>query len=179
MMGAGLLLPQGVLARAGEILEGPAPKVKFFNKAQRKLVAALAECVIPRTDTPGAQDAGVPQWIEVLVKDCFELDGQRAFLAGLTKIDTDALTQYNLPFLKLTPAQQIEFLTDLERRALAVQRSNPQGPPAFILGFKDLTKFAYVHSERGATETFEYILVPGRWDGSAPVTATTKVPVTP
>ena len=37
---------------------------KFFGKAEFALVAQVAECIIPRTNTPGAIDAGVPESID-------------------------------------------------------------------------------------------------------------------
>ena len=40
----------------------------------------IAEAIIPKTDTPGAIEAGVPAWIEVIVKDCFEEADQRIIL---------------------------------------------------------------------------------------------------
>jgi hypothetical protein len=40
-------------------------------------------------------------------------------------------------------------------------------PKAFIRQFKDLTKFCFVNSEIGATQAFEFNLVPGRWEPAA------------
>lgn len=177
-MGTSLLLPGSLLARAETLMEEAEglPKAKLFSRAQRKLVAAIAECIIPRTDTPGAKDAGVPQWIEIIIQDCVDLKDQAGFLAGLTALDAEAVKQYSKAFVKLTYDEQIAFLTKQEKMALEEARSGKSTGPNFLLMFKELTKFTYANSERGATEAFEYILVPGRWDGSMALKPGQKVP---
>lgn len=175
MAGAGLLLPQTVLARTGEILEGTPPKRKFFNGTEKRIVAAFAECVVPRTDTPGAADAGVPGWVEVLVDDCYDYDDQQDFREGLMEIDQAARDRFGKGFSKLTYEQQLQLLTDIERSDIARAMADHNAPPSFVRSFKDLVKFVYVSTERGANEAFSYVAIPGRYDGAAPVQATTKV----
>ncbi|MCH1510339.1 MAG: gluconate 2-dehydrogenase subunit 3 family protein, partial [Akkermansiaceae bacterium] len=69
-VGGSIALPEAVYARLGEDLNQG--DLNFFRPAQRAQVAMIAEAIIPETDTPGAIEAGVPEWIEVIVKDCFE-----------------------------------------------------------------------------------------------------------
>ena len=53
-----------------------AREVDYFTPEKRKIIAAMCEVVIPRTDTPGAIDAGVPRYIELMVADWME-EGER------------------------------------------------------------------------------------------------------
>lgn len=175
MTGVGLLLPEAVLARAGEILEGTPPKRRFFNGTEKRIVAAFAECVVPRTDTPGAADVGAPGWIEILVDDCYDYDDQMDFREGLMEIDQAARDRFGKGFSRLTYGQQVQLLTDLERSDIARAKADPDLPPSFIRSFKDLVKLVYVSTERGANEAFSYVAIPGRYDGAAPVQPTTKV----
>ncbi len=115
MAGAGLLLPDAVLARAGEALEGTPPKRRFFNGTEKRIVAGFAECVVPRTDTPGAADVGVAGWVEILVEDCYEYDEQQEFREGLMEIDQAARDRFQKGFNQLAYAQQVQLLTDIER----------------------------------------------------------------
>ena len=74
-------------------------KPVFFTEEQAGLVSQLAETIIPKTDTPGAKDAGVPSFIDLVVKDCYKKEDQEKFVAGLKAFDE----QSNLYFRPLCP----------------------------------------------------------------------------
>ena len=47
----------------------PAWVPQFLTEEQGALVAEMAECLIPRTDTPGAKDVFVHEFIDLMLKD--------------------------------------------------------------------------------------------------------------
>ena len=49
-LGDSVVLPESVVAQLAEPLDPV--KLKFFSPAQSQLVAAIAETIIPKTDTP-------------------------------------------------------------------------------------------------------------------------------
>src|SRR5689334_20908625 len=51
----------------------------FLSEAQGTLVEAVAEIMIPRTDTPGATDVGVAAFIDVMLQDAFPPKDQQRF----------------------------------------------------------------------------------------------------
>ncbi|MES2921283.1 MAG: gluconate 2-dehydrogenase subunit 3 family protein [Verrucomicrobiota bacterium] len=159
-LGGSVALPESVFAQLAEPLD-PA-KLKFFSPAQRELVAAIAETIIPKTDTPGAIDAGVPGWIELLVQDCLEAADRKIIVDGLAEVEKQAAGQFQRPYAKLPVAEQIQLLTAMEKTAKQANDNK-----AFIRQFKELTKFTYVNSEAGGIQAFDFVPVPGRWDPAA------------
>lgn len=159
-LGGSVALPESVFAQLAEPLD-PA-KLNFFQPAQRELVAVLAETIIPETDTPGAIEAGVPEWIERLVQDCLAERDQVVIREGLGTLEQRSATQFGKTFADLSVEQRIDLLTTMENEAK--QSGDDQ---AFILQFKELTKLTYVSSEVGATQAFEFLPVPGRWEAAA------------
>jgi len=166
--GASVTLPESAFAKLGEPLD--ASKLKFFTPEQRTLVGAIAETIIPKTDTPGALDAGVPQWLELIVQDCLEAGDQKIITDGLADVEKRSTGKFSKAYGQLAVPQQIELLTAME------QESKKAGTTkAFIRQFKDLVKFTYVNSEVGGTQALEWILVPGRWDPASEVKPGQKV----
>lgn len=161
-LGGSVALPGSVFAKLASPFDEA--ELKFFSPVQRKLVAELAETIIPRTDTPGAIDAGVPGWIESLVQDCLPEEDQRIILEGLENLEKACETRFGKNFAALETSERIGLLTEME------QEANKTGDgQAFIRQFKELTKVTYACSEAGATQAFEFVFVPGRWEPAIPL----------
>ena len=95
---------------------GRPAQFQFFSPDEAVEVGAMAAQIIPSGDTPGAQEARVIYFIDrVLVT--FDRDKQPAYTQGLK--DLRQTTQVLFPsvnrFSSLTPAQQIQVLTAIEK----------------------------------------------------------------
>ena len=150
--------------------------VEYFTSAQRKIVAAAAEIIIPRTDTPGAIDAGVPRFIELMASDWMNEQEQAVFAAGLADLETRIPEQYGATFDQLNSAQQQEILQALEDAAKDspwydfgnVLRDFISDAP-FICQLKELTVWGFFTSEVGATQVLRYDAMPMEFDGDIPL----------
>src|SRR3989442_1875325 len=64
--------------------------LRALTPQQNETVATIAELIIPKTDTPGAREAGVPAFIDVMLADWGDDDHRQQFTAGMAKQDEQA-----------------------------------------------------------------------------------------
>jgi len=119
---------------AHELIEqAPVPLAtgpEYFSKSDYETISKLVDLIIPRTDTPGAVDAGVPHRIDVQVAAKPEL--QEPFKKGMAE-----LAERN--FSALPEPRQIAILQAMSG-------------DAFFKTVKDLTVDAYYASEAGLVQ---------------------------
>ena len=144
-------------------------KPVFFNEDQALLVSEAAEIILPRTDTPGGKDVGVPNFIDSLLKDCYKEEDQKKFLDGLNEFDQNAIKAFGNRFIEGSPEEQHDYLKKVHDEAVNAVKSDPKTPRPFILKLKELTMLGYFNSEPGATKVLQYVAVPGAYKGCIPL----------
>ena len=115
-----------------------------------RVMAALAEVIIPATDTPGASEAGVTDFVAALVDGWLDDDHRDRFLAGLDTVDPAARERFGADFADCTAEQQSEYVGDLDAE-LTRLREDP-GASVSRYFFHDVKRFtitAYFTSEVG------------------------------
>jgi gluconate 2-dehydrogenase gamma chain len=161
----------GVLAGCVATPPGAGRKQTFLTAGETAAVAVISEHIIPRTDTPGAIDAGVPGFIDKMMAGYYQ-DRQRTILrAGLVRADKDARAAGGATFAALAPDQQIALLKVYDREAYEQSRRNantPDADPHFFRILKELTIVGFCTSEPGATKFLKYAPVPGPYRGDIP-----------
>jgi gluconate 2-dehydrogenase gamma chain len=145
-------------------------KPEFFTQPQASIVSEVAEIIIPKTDTPGAKDVGVPGFIDSILHDCYSKEDQERFTTGLASFDEEAKKAYGDTFMDLEPAQQQEYVKKIHDEAIkAEQTTQPAPKRPFILMMKELTMLGFFTSEPGATQVLQYDPVPGAYKGCIPL----------
>lgn len=151
---------------------------RFFNEQQAQLVSALAEIIIPRTTTPGAIDAGVPAFIDQLLKEVYTQEDQEKFLNSLVAFDKECEKVYGKIFIDCTREKQMEYFKEHHDQAIASLgsggstgwwNSGQEEEKPFILKMKELTLLGFFTSEPGATQVLQYKQVPGPYQGCVPL----------
>ncbi|MFT3976020.1 MAG: gluconate 2-dehydrogenase subunit 3 family protein [Sphingomonas bacterium] len=159
-------LPAGALAAVA----APA----YLDKPTTMLVTAFADTLIPKTDTPGAVQAGVPASFDALMRDWAAPAHRAALLASLKAIDEAAATATGKAFTLLTPEQRTTFLSAYDANQFLSAASGPASPAADYLKLKELVATLYYLSEPGSTVELRYEQVPGAWEASIPLTPETR-----
>ncbi|GAB3101008.1 gluconate 2-dehydrogenase subunit 3 family protein [Aestuariicella hydrocarbonica] len=160
------------LASADDYVKMPAT---LFSSQQRAIVAAAAETIIPRTDTPGAIDAGVPHFIELMVQDWLNDEESSIFMSGLQNLETGIPAELGASYDKLSAEQQLSVLEALEAAASKspwyamgnVRRTFISDAP-FICQLKELTIWGFFTSEAGVKQVLRYNPMPMKFDGHYP-----------
>lgn len=149
---------------------------------QRRLIVEVSDLVIPRTDTPGAMDVGVGDFVVLAL--AHGLSGTRAPMASETitasvapfrrrdgSLRHLAWLEHMLDraaggdFLRHGQAERASLLTALDAEAFA------QGaPPSPWTAIKGLILTGYYTSEAGGSQELRYELVPGKWEWDIPLT---------
>ncbi len=88
-------------------------KPLFFDAHQNETVVALADLIIPATDTPGAKAALVNRHMDLMLSES-PAETQRRFLQGLAWLDGHALQKHGTPFVRCTLAQQTALLESFD-----------------------------------------------------------------
>src|SRR5260370_7795709 len=83
----------------------------FFTAAEYAVIERLADLIIPTDDTPGARDAGVSEFIDLMVSR--DPDLQRNFRTGLSWLNTRSHEKWSKTFLALGPDRQNAVLEAL------------------------------------------------------------------
>lgn len=141
--------------------------IGLFTKNDILFFDEIAETIIPRTNTPGAKDAQVGNFIADFVSNCYDAKDQTIIKNGLATINQTSQTQFKKAFVKITPEQRHELLQKAALEA-KVYNDNPQkatdAPPHYYTLFQQLTLMGFFTSESGFTQVLRYEIVPGKYE---------------
>jgi hypothetical protein len=179
--GAALQLAPGqlfaALREARTLLASDAP-AGTLTPHQKATVTAMAELIFPRTDTPGATDVGVPDFVDLMLTEWYDEPERTRFLNGLSDVDERTNARFGKSFVESSPEQQANILTALgekmmpdmmtgrqSRRRGSTQRTSGN----FYLMLRHLTLTGYYTSEAGATEALHFQIIPDSHEACAEI----------
>jgi len=152
------------VARGGAILGG-------LSEQQLALIGAVADTILPRTDTPSATDVGVPAFVDVVVSENDSDEDRAAFVAGLDLIEARAKNAAGNAFAQLEPSARASVIESIE--AEADRRSEPART---YWRLKGLIVHGYFTSEPVMKEVLKVEVMPGRFEGSSPMPVRASTP---
>lgn len=155
LAGASIALPG--LFSLGGCAQAPASLAPMMP-----MIGAIADKVIPVTDTPGALAAGVPDYVAGVFAAHFTAEQQQEFVAGLSAIDAMAGENGSTSFAEASPEAQDAVLAQLG------QSGDDSEGGAVWKQLRDMVIFGFYTSE-SATAEMPYEALPGRYIGCLPL----------
>jgi hypothetical protein len=143
-----------------KFLSDPTWKPAFLNDQQNETLIALSDVIIPNTETPGAKEALVNRFLDLLLS-IEPAASQRQFTEALAAMDSESQKQWGKDFRELATEDQIWLVTPWSYTADADgwtgEESRSSSAQQHFLRLKRLIAYAYYGSEIGQKEL--------GWDG--------------
>ncbi|HSR53364.1 MAG TPA: gluconate 2-dehydrogenase subunit 3 family protein [Acidobacteriota bacterium] len=148
---------------------------RTLDPHQDQTVTRIADMIIPETDTPGAAEVGVNEFIDRLLTEWYPQERKDFFLRGLAGLDAECRQRYSADFIDCDEDQQSDILTGQEEEALRLSRQAGGGgmswgvfsPPVvhYFHMLKWMTLFGYYTSQVGMVEELGWRVIPGQYIG--------------
>jgi hypothetical protein len=144
-----------------KFLTDPNWKAAFLSEQQNETLIVLSDVIVPATETPGAKEALVNRYLDLLLS-VQPAEFQQQFVDALSFIDSESQRQFGKEFRGLTPDDQASLLTAWayphETSRWMEQEERPDPAYQHFARLKALIAAAYYGSEIGQKEL--------GWDGT-------------
>jgi hypothetical protein len=160
LSGGMVLLKHSLLGQASSL---SIPTSAAFGPNEESLLQLVVDTLIPATDTPGAKELKVDQFVLLMVNDCHSEEDQTAFYAGLHNLDAFTEKHFGQSFTLCDADTRVEALNSLSK--------SPDTTPelqAFFKITKDRTIQGYLESKYVMTEALPHKMIPDPYDGYYP-----------
>lgn len=162
------LIPGFAEAAWGAIAAGAQRAPRVLNATQDRMIALIADAILPRSDTPGAIDVGVPPWIDLVLAEYFSDTRRASFLADLDAIDQLALSQSGAHLTALEGGGLAKVMAPLDAACGSKDLTPAQRG---YVQLKELVIHGYFTSKPVQQELLKVVIVPGRFDADVRIPA--------
>ena len=140
----------------------------LLTEDHEKIIAEIADTIIPDTDTPGAKKAGVGPFILMMMNDCYPESTRNLVMEGVKDVQKRSKSDYQQSFISLSLKDRDNLLKKMEEedknKNETLKTEAKAASPSFFKLVRDLTLFGYFTSEIGATQALNYVAVPGKYE---------------
>jgi hypothetical protein len=149
------------------------PDITYIEQ-HKELITALAATIIPTTDTPGAREAGVGDFIVTMIRDCTDRMSANKFIDGLKDLGHYCQSHFDKPYEQCSESDQQAILHYFEEKGTPYKGIVGKAQDAylgrsFFATLKKYTVEGYCSSEIGATKGLSYLYIPGSFHGCIPL----------
>jgi glucoside 3-dehydrogenase (cytochrome c) hitch-hiker subunit len=129
----------------------------FFSDDEFHLVEQLTDVLLPVTSTPGALEAQVPYFLDLVVKNCLNNGDQQLIRKGLQQINDQQ------KFSSLSSEEKLNVVKKMDEDAFKEDTDK-----AWFRIIKKLSLIGYFTSQEGITKALRYVKVPGDYKACIP-----------
>lgn len=159
-------LLQGCESGASTAAEG----LKYMTQLQFDVLNELAERIMPKTDTPGAKDAGVANFIDTMLAEYYTEEEAKGFITGLDAFEEDCKAANGKSFTEMSDEDRDAHLTKVEDAAHKIkEKATEDDKEIFWFTAKQGILAAFFISEVGATKVLQHKAIPGPFKGCVPL----------
>ncbi len=139
----------------------------------KELIDEISETIIPATDTPGAKEAKVADYIINVLNNCVSEHDKYVILSGLEDLEEYSVKKFSSSFIACTSDDKIAALQHFEKKLLLPHpllnkvRRKIFGE-TFFEQMKWLIVSGYCTSELGATSGLAYDHIPSEYISCTP-----------
>jgi len=138
-----------------------------LSAAQMAQLRALADAILPKSDTPGALDVGAPEFVDLLLAEWYPDAERDRLIAGLDALDARCRAAKGKSFAELDGPARAEFLATVDG-----VRGEPGSPERAYSTVKEQLIFGFLTSKPIAELVRTTPIIPGRFDGCVPLRGT-------
>jgi hypothetical protein len=125
---------------------------RFFTATEMATIAAATDRILPRDErSPGAREAGVPAFIDLMVSESPD-ETKVLWRDGLKAVEAKSRTELEKSFVDATPEEADRLLADIARN----ERRPRTLEERFFRAMKNLTVDGYYTSEIGIQKELRY-----------------------
>lgn len=150
-------------------------KPEFFTELEAKTISSLLDMILPRTETPGALDVKADIFIDRVIAQTYDVDGQQNMREEIAAFNLNCTDNSGANFIDLNEAKQTEVLELAEKSSgkfnigIWGKTIGDQGPIGFYRSIKSMAIWAYFTSEEIGEKVLNYDPIPGDYDGCKPL----------
>jgi len=129
----------------------------FFSEDEFQLVEQITDALLPATSTPGALDAQVPYFLDLVVKNCMSKDDQQTIKNGLKQINEGD------KFSSMSNTDKLNAIKKIDEAAFGGQPDK-----VWFRIIKKLSLIGHFTSQEGMSKALNYVKVPGDYKACIP-----------
>lgn len=158
----------------------------FLSSGEKRVVIYLMDIIMPKTDTPGALDVNVPQFLDRMYKEIEDETSQKQFKSGAETFIAKYTAQFDkkiadaekeeietifTPYFTISEEKTEEIKELLGKPVFEISREEGEtyAMYKFLFSVRYYAIYGYCTSEKIGEEVLSYDPIPGEYRGCIPV----------